>query len=83
MSEKIWYKAAKIIVRASGNPLFQANLTLVNLLKILLNEEQVKFILNFRNPRLSFQDLKEKTGLSDTKLREMLDSLMDNGFIID
>jgi len=83
MSEKIWYKAAKIIVRASGNPLFQANETLIDLLKTLLNEEQVKFILNFRNPRLSFQDLKEKTGMNDIKLREILDSLMDNGFIMD
>lgn len=83
MSEKIWQKAAKIIVRASGNPLFQANDTLIELLKTLLNEEEAEFILNFRKPRLSFQDLKEKTGMNDLKLIEMLDSLMDNGFIMD
>jgi hypothetical protein len=60
MSEKVWYKAAKIIVRASGNPLFQANDTLVELLQTLLSEEQVTFLLNFRKPRLTFQELKEK-----------------------
>ncbi|MBD3194896.1 MAG: 4Fe-4S dicluster domain-containing protein [Candidatus Lokiarchaeota archaeon] len=83
MSEKMWYKAAKIIVRASGNPLFQANETLVNILKSLLNEDQGKFILNFRKPRLSFQDLKEKTGMEDDELMNMLNSLMDNGIIMD
>lgn len=83
MSEKIWRKAAKLIVRASGNPLFQANDTLIELLKTLLNKEQVEFILNFRKPRLSFQDLKEKTGMDDAELTEMLDSLMDNGIIMD
>lgn len=83
MSEKIWYKAAKLIVRASGNPLFQANETLVELLKTLLNEEQVKFLLNFRKPNLTFQELKERTNMNDAELMEMLNSLMDNGFIMD
>ncbi|MHA1689190.1 MAG: ATP-binding protein [Promethearchaeota archaeon] len=83
MSEKILYKVAKIIVRASGNPLFQANETLVELLKTLLTEEQIKFLLNFRKPSLTFQELKEKTGMEDDALIEMLNSLMDNGFIMD
>jgi ferredoxin len=83
MSDKVWYKAAKVIVRATGNPLFQANETLVDLLKTLLNEEQVKFILNFRKPRLSFGELKQKTDLKNSQLMEMLNSLMDNGFIMD
>lgn len=83
MSEKVWYKAAKLIVRASGNPLFQANETLVELLQTLLNEEQVNFLLNFRKPNLTFQELKEKTGMNDTNLMEMLNSLMDNGILMD
>jgi hypothetical protein len=33
MSEKVWYKVAKLIVRACGNPLFKANETLVEILK--------------------------------------------------
>ena len=64
MSEKVWQKVAKIIVRASGNPIFQPNDTMIKLLKTLLNEEQVKFLLNFRNPILTFAKLKEKTGLN-------------------
>ncbi|MFW9821247.1 MAG: hypothetical protein ACFFE5_16715, partial [Candidatus Thorarchaeota archaeon] len=66
MSEKVWYKAAKLIVRASGNPLFQANETLVNILKTLLTEEEGAFLLNFRKPKLTFRELKEKTGMNDT-----------------
>jgi len=83
MSEKTWLKAAKIIVRASGNPLFQANDTMVEMLQALLNEEQVKFLLNFRKPRLTFQELKDKTGMSDADLTEMLNALMDNGLLMD
>ncbi|KKM03484.1 hypothetical protein LCGC14_1773960 [marine sediment metagenome] len=45
MSEKIWQKVAKIMVRASCNPLFQPNDTTIKLLKILLNEEQAKLLL--------------------------------------
>ncbi|MHA1457666.1 MAG: hypothetical protein ACTSR5_17130 [Promethearchaeota archaeon] len=45
MSEKTWFKVAKLIVRASGNPLFKANETFVELLQTLLNEEQVNFLL--------------------------------------
>ncbi len=83
MLEKDWYKVAKLIVRASGNPLFQANDTLVELLKTLLNEEQANFLLNFRKPRLTFLELKEKTGMDNSQLIKMLNSLMDNGFIMD
>ncbi|MFX0177800.1 MAG: ATP-binding protein [Candidatus Hodarchaeota archaeon] len=83
MSEKVWNKVAKLIVRASGNPLIQANDTLVKLLQTLLNEEQVNFLLNFRKPNLTFKELKEKTGMEDTKIMELLNSLMDNGFLMD
>ena len=83
MSEKMWQKVAKILVRTSGNPLFQANDTMIELLKTLLNEEQAAFLLNFRNPILTFAQLKEKTGLEDADLSEMLNSLLDEGFIID
>jgi len=83
MSEKIWYKVAKLIVRASGNPLFQANETLVEILKTLLNEEQIKFLLNFRKPILTYQELKEKSEMNDTQLMDMLNSIMDNGILMD
>ena len=83
MSEKNWYKVAKLIVRASGNPLFQANETLVELLQTLLSEEEMNFILNFRQPKLTFQELKEKSGMNDADLMKNLNSLMDNGFVMD
>ena len=83
MSEKTWFKVAKLIVRASGNPLFQANETFVELLQTLLNEEQVNFLLNFRKPNLTIQELKEKTGMDEAKLMKMLNSLMDNGILMD
>jgi ferredoxin len=83
MSEKMWQKVAKIMVRASGNPLFQPNDTMIVLLKTLLNDEQAKFLLNFRNPVLTFAQLKEKTGMEDRDLNAMLNSLMDEGFIFD
>ncbi|NHJ25561.1 MAG: 4Fe-4S dicluster domain-containing protein [Candidatus Lokiarchaeota archaeon] len=83
MSEKVWFKVAKLIVRASGNPLFQANETLVELLQTLLDEEQVNFLLNFRKPNLTFQELKQKTGFNDAYLMNMLNSLMDNGILMD
>jgi ferredoxin len=83
MSEKVWYKVAKLIVRASGNPLFQANETLVEILKTLLNEEEITFLLNFRKPNLTFQELQDRTGMNDSKLMKMLNSLMDNGILMD
>jgi len=70
MSEKTWFKVAKLIVRASGNPLFKANETFVELLQTLLNEEQVNFLLNFRKPNLTIQELKEKTGMDERKDRD-------------
>ena len=83
MSEKTWYKAAKVIVRASGNPLFQANETMVEMLQTLINEEHAAFLLNFRKPRLTFQELKDKTGMTDEGLMKNLNALMDNGLIMD
>ena len=83
MSEKVWLKVAKIVVRSSGNPLFQVNDTLIELLKTLLTEEQALFLHNFRYPPLTFARLKEKTDMNDPDLTEMLNSLMDKGIIMD
>jgi len=45
MSEKVLQKVDIIMVRASGNPLFQPNDTMIKLLKTLLNEVQAKILL--------------------------------------
>ncbi|KKK43326.1 hypothetical protein LCGC14_0482090 [marine sediment metagenome] len=83
MSEKIWQKVAKLVAKASINPLLQANETLIEFLKTLINEEQAKFITNFRKPILTFDQLKEKSGMTDRDLMEMLNSIMHNGVIMD
>jgi len=77
MSERIWKKAAQTLVKIGGNPLIQANETLVDLVKTLLNEEQAKFISYFKKPISTLNKLKEKSGFDDEKLMEMLNSIMD------
>jgi DNA-binding IclR family transcriptional regulator len=62
-------------VRASGNPLIQANDTFIKILQTLLTEEEAQFILNFRKTRLTFQELKEKTGMDDSELMRLLNPL--------
>lgn len=83
MVEKVWQKAAQTLVKIGGNPLIQANETLVDLVKTLLNEEQAKFISYFKKPISTLNKLKEKSGMDDNKLMEMLNSIMDTGVIMD
>ena len=81
MSEKLWYKVARTIIKAGRIP-FPISDTLYELLKLLLNEEQAKFILIFQKPSLNINQLKEKTDLSETELDKMLNELMDNGLVV-
>ncbi|MFX1346145.1 MAG: 4Fe-4S binding protein [Promethearchaeota archaeon] len=83
MSEKIWLKAAQLFAKASGDPFLQPNETLIEMLKALLNEEQAKFISNFRKPILTLQKLKEKSGMAEGYLIQILNSMMDKGLIMD
>jgi hypothetical protein len=80
-SEKIWYKAARTIVKAGKLPMVISE-TLIELLKLILTEEQAEFILIFRKPSLSIDQIKEKTILNDEALDKILNDLMDNGVII-
>jgi hypothetical protein len=45
MSEKVWYKATKVIVSTSGIPLFQANETLVEILKTIKGKKRCPILL--------------------------------------
>jgi ferredoxin len=83
MSEKIWQKAAQLIAKASDYLLLQPNEILIKMIKELLNEEQAKFISNFRKPILTLDQLKEKSGMDERNLLQMLNSIMDNGVIMD
>ena len=79
MSEKIWYTLAGKILKAGGPPV-PINENLIDLLKTLINEDQVKFLLNFRKP-LNFEEIQEKSALDEKVLKETLESLMNIGFL--
>ena len=79
MSEKLWYQLARTIVKAGGPPV-PINNTLVELLKTLIHEEHLKFLLKFRKP-LNLDQIKSKVELNDSSLLKMLDELMDIGMI--
>jgi hypothetical protein len=78
---KVWYKAARTIVKAGQLPMV-VNDDLIDLLKLIMTEEQAEFITVFRKPSLSIDQLKEKTKLGDETLNEILNELMDNGVVI-
>ena len=78
MSEK-WYQLARNIVKAGGPPV-PINNTLIELLKTLINEEQLKFLLKFRKP-LNFDQIKSKFDLYESSLTKMLNNLMNIGLI--
>jgi DNA-binding Lrp family transcriptional regulator len=80
-SEKIWYKAARTIVKAGQLPMV-VNDDLIEVLKLIMTYEQAEFITVFRKPSLSIDQLKEKTNLDEETLHEILNELMDNGVVI-
>ena len=80
-SEKIWYKAARTIVKAGQLPMV-VNETLIELLKLILTEEQAEFIQIFRKPSLSIDQIREKATIDEETLNEILNDLMDNGVIV-
>jgi ferredoxin len=79
VSEKLWFQLAKNILKAGGPPV-PINNTLFELLKTLINEEQLIFLLKFRKP-LNFDQLKSKVDMDDNSLNKMLNDLMNIGMI--
>jgi len=79
LSEKLWYQLARRIVKAGGPPV-PINNTLIELLKTLINEEQLTFLLKFRKP-LNLGQIKSKVELNDSSLTKMLNELMNIGMI--
>jgi hypothetical protein len=80
MSEKIWSKLIRLIQKAGGAPI-PYHPTLVEILQTLITEEQAKFLLVFRKPKLLLDQIKEKTDLEGKELDKMLKDLMHDGFI--
>lgn len=79
MSDNNWYTLARKILKAGGPPV-PVNENLIALLKTLINEDQVKFLLNFRKP-FNFEQIQEKSGLNEIVLKETLETLMDIGLL--
>ena len=75
MSEKLWYQLARTIVKAGGPPV-PINKTLVELLKTLIDEGHLKFLLNFRKP-LNLNQIKSKVELKEPSLTKLLKELMN------
>ena len=63
-SKKIWYKAARTIVKAGQLPMV-VNDTLLELLQLIMTEEQADFIAIFKKPSLSINQIREKTSLNN------------------
>ena len=79
--DKLWYKVARTIVRAGRFPIPIAG-AFIEILKILLTEEQARFLLVFKKPSLNINQIKEKVDLDAKALEKMLNDLMNNGIII-
>jgi DNA-binding Lrp family transcriptional regulator len=81
MTEKLWYKVARTIIKA-GNLPFPVSQTLIELLKLLINEEQAEFIYKvFKKPNLNMVQIKKRIDLSEEEILGILDELMDEGVI--
>jgi len=59
LTDKFWYKVARTIVKAGRFP-FPISDTLIDLLKNLMNEEQARFLLNFKKPSLTLEEIKNR-----------------------
>ncbi|MFX1408559.1 MAG: indolepyruvate ferredoxin oxidoreductase subunit alpha [Promethearchaeota archaeon] len=79
MDEKLWYKLARNIIKAGGPPI-PINETLIKLLKTLITEKQLNFLLIFKKS-LNIEQIKNKINLHDDILEEKLKELMHIGMI--
>ena len=79
--DKVWYKAARTIVKAGQLPMV-VNDDLIELLKLIMTEEQAEFITVFRKPSLTIDQLIDKTNLDEEALTLILNDLMNKGVIV-
>jgi ferredoxin/DNA-binding HxlR family transcriptional regulator len=80
MASGLWKKVAVIIVKVGKIP-FPITDTLIEFLQAKMTEAQAEFLLNFKKPSLTLEELTQKTGLSEAELTDMLETLMNNGII--
>ncbi|MHA1472663.1 MAG: DUF362 domain-containing protein [Promethearchaeota archaeon] len=78
---KLWYKAARTIVKAGQLPMV-VNDDLIDLLQLIMTPEQAEFVTVFKKPSLSIDQLKDKTNLDEEALTQVLHDLMNKGVIV-
>ncbi|MFX1570718.1 MAG: indolepyruvate ferredoxin oxidoreductase subunit alpha [Promethearchaeota archaeon] len=81
MTDKFWYKVARTFTKAGVFPVPISD-TLFELLQSLVTEEQAKFILIYKKPSMTLDEIKQKTEMEESKIIEMLNTLMHNGIIV-
>jgi NAD-dependent dihydropyrimidine dehydrogenase PreA subunit len=81
LTDKFWYKVARTFIKAGVFPVPLSD-TLIELLQILVTEEQAKFILIYKKPSMTLDEIKQKIDIEEPKIMEMLDTLMHNGIIV-
>ncbi|MCP4763068.1 MAG: 4Fe-4S dicluster domain-containing protein [archaeon] len=80
--DKFWKKVAKRILKAGAVPI-PCNDTILELTKVLITEEEGRFIINFRKPTLTFEQIKNYSKMDEKSIYTMLDGLMKKGIIIE
>ena len=81
MTDKFWYKVARTVIKAGVFPVPISDL-LIELLQTLITEEHAKFILIFKKPSMTFDEIKQKIEIEEQEIIKMLDNLMYNGVIV-
>lgn len=81
MSDEIYRKAARTIVKAGLIP-FPINDTMIELLKLLIDEEQLPFIMAFRKKSSqTMEQLKLSSKMSENEIEMHVKKLSKKGFI--
>lgn len=81
MSEERYNKAARIIIKAGSLP-FPINDTLVNIIKEMINEEDLAFIDAFRRKTSqTLEELRKSSKMSDEQILRHVKSLAKKGYI--
>ncbi len=78
MSEKLWYKVARRFIKAGTFPM-PVNDTVIEILKMVITEEQAKFLLLLKKPSYNIDQIKEITDLDDETLNNIIKDLNHSG----
>ena len=80
MSEKLWDKVARNFINA-GSVALPITDTVLEILKMVITKEQAEFLLLFKKPSYTFEQIKDLTNLDDKSLDKMLKDLLHIGVI--